>query len=133
MVYWRLNVEGRGAQIFSDIERDYVNQSVFADATGKEGEVKGNLNDDYPLFFAPFGKVFSQRLVTKILTLNPEGVITRPITLKLPDGSMNTNWCEVMVSAYVDCIDFHASTLKINKNDGSIRRIKKLVLDTDKA
>ncbi|UJF17152.1 hypothetical protein L0B53_04340 [Vibrio sp. SS-MA-C1-2] len=132
MKYWELYVTNEGAQIFVDVTKDYVNQTIFADTTGKEGEVKGNLNDDYPLFFGPSEEVFSHRLVTAMLQLNPEGVTTYPITLKLPDGTLNTNWCEVTVSAYVDCIDFNASTLKL-RNNGKIRFLRKLVLDTEKA
>ncbi|MGO3738652.1 MAG: imm11 family protein [Marinomonas foliarum] len=132
MKYWLYGATIEGLQISAYKTVNYVTQEVYADATNKEGEVSGNLNDDYPLFSGIAGQVFSQRLINEIANFDPEGVIYQPITLKLPDGSFNNNWCKIVVSAHVDCIDFKSSTLKMDE-DGSIRRIKKLVLNEEKA
>ncbi|GGN29962.1 MULTISPECIES: imm11 family protein [Marinomonas] len=132
MKYWILWPTKEGLRVLADIKIDYFNQKTYVDSTHKESEIIGDLNVDYPLFSGIAGQVFSQRLINEIAKFNPEGVIFQPITLKLPDGSFNHTWCKIVVSAHVDCIDFKSSTLKMDE-DGSIRRIKKLVLNEEKA
>lgn len=76
--------------------------------------------------------MFSKRLIDVITDLDLEGIAIYPITLTLPDGSKNQDWCDINVFSHVGCIDFKASTLKL-REDGSIRRIKYLAVDTEKA
>lgn len=132
MKYWQLKASKEGLTVYSNFEVDYIDEKVVADATGKDRGIKGQLNDDYPLFLSAPGEVFSQRLAKVIADLDLEGIAIYPITLTLPDGSKNQDWCDINVFSYVDCIDFQASTLKLREN-GSIRRIKYLAVDTEKA
>ncbi|PYF79195.1 hypothetical protein DFP75_10924 [Marinomonas alcarazii] len=132
MKYWLYGATQEALQVSAEFKKDYISQKIYADTTHKEGEVFGDLNDDY-LFFSGLPKqVFSQRLINEIAKFNPEGVIYQPITLKLPDGSLNNNWCKITMSAHVDCIDFKRSELKLREN-GSIQRMRKLVVDEEKA
>lgn len=133
MRYWRLSMTNEGVQVSADVIRDYVNQTIFADATDGEGEVKGSLEDDYPFFSGEREEIVSHRLAAEILKTGMEGVVIRPITLKLPNGTLNTNWCELTVSVYVDCIDTTLSELEFDEDDGRIQFVDTLVLDTDKA
>lgn len=121
-----------GVAIYSKIIFDYKNGRMYADATGKNGKIEGSLKDDFPFFSGAKSEVFSKRLIDVIVDLNLEGIDIYPITLTLPDGAINQDWYNVSVYPHVDCIDFGSSTLKLYE-DGSIRRIKYLVLDTKKA
>jgi hypothetical protein len=133
MKYWLYGATIEGLQISAYKTVNYVTQEVYADATHKEGEVSGDLNDDYPLFSGIAGQVFSQRLINEIAKFNPEGVTFQPITLKLPDGSFNHTWCKITVSAHVDCIDFKRSELDLDEETGLIDFVDKLVLNEEKA
>lgn len=132
MKYWIPWPTKDGLRISADMTTDYTSQTIYGDINCKEGEVRGDLNEDFPFLLDTSEEVFSQRLVDIILRLNPEGVIIRPITLKLTNGSLNNNFCEVTISAHVDCIDFKQSELKLREN-GSIQRMRKLVVDDEKA
>lgn len=133
MKYWLYGANQKALQISADFKNDYFSQKIYADATHKESEIIGDLNDDY-LFFSGLPKqVFSQRLINEITKFNPEGVTYQPITLKLPDGSVNHNWCKITVSAHVDCIDFERSELDLDEETGLIDFVDKLVLNEEKA
>lgn len=132
MKYWLLDQDYEGLQVYSDIEIIYSEKKIYADATSKESDVIGTLNDDFPLIIGIPGLSFSKRIIDAILKLNPEGIEIRPILLTLPDNQLKNDWHEISISAHVDCIDFKSSTLKMDE-DGSIRRIKKLVLNEEKA
>ncbi|GGN29943.1 MULTISPECIES: imm11 family protein [Marinomonas] len=133
MKYWMPWPKKEGLRILADIKIDYFNQKTYVDSTHKDSEIIGDLNVDYPLFSGIAGQVFSQRLINKIAKFDPEGVTFQPIKLKLPDGSVNNNWCKIVVSAHVDCIDFKRSELDLDEETGLIDFVDKLVLNEEKA
>jgi len=133
MKYWILKVSKNGLAVSADVTRDFRQQTLFADTTAKGGEVEGSLKEDFPFFAGEPEEIMSRRLAAEILKLDPEGIIVSPMTLKLPDGTLNDNWCAITVSAHVDCIDFDASLLRLDEEDGTVGFIRKMVLDTKKA
>lgn len=133
MKYWRLMPSIEGLTIYSDITFDYKSRMTYSDATGKNGGIKGDLNNEHPLFLGIGSKVFSKRLIDIIVGLNLEGIEIYPINLTLPDGTNNQDWYSVRIFPHVDCIDLNLSEYRLDQDDGSIKRVHKLVINTQKA
>ncbi len=97
-----------------------------------EDSFLGNIVDDYLVSGNGGEKVVSCRVANVIKALGLEGIEIWGFTAKLPNKTYIDTWEYIRIANHVDCIDFKRSDMKI-REDGSIRRIRKLVIDEKKA
>ncbi len=133
MKYWLFgagNTDFEPLMLYGVPEVDYQNKKVTFKTSDKDDISDGKV-DDY-LVAGGEEKVVSVRVAEVIEHLDLEGVEVWEYSAELPGRTYEDTWKYIVVANHVDCIDFQRSDMKI-REDGSIRRIRELVIDERKA